>query len=202
LLLRDDDRRPRGAARRLHCSPECRNWRSRARRSFGRLCRNDEYTASVLVTRDVGCRPYRIKDFQIAMRDEPEGLPILLGLRHISNRSRIYRNGNWKMATGDGAAKPPVQSRKSGICRPRTRAHQHRQGRSPRSGNRQRAGGNVGSSRTAGNRIGDTALAGWGGRIRTLGSREAASRLNSITPNKEPAFFNAIGAAALARANA
>jgi hypothetical protein len=80
---------------------QCRNWRSRARRSLGCLCRNDEYTASVLVTRDVGCRPYRIEDFQIAMRHEPEGLPILLGLRHISNRSRVYRNGNWKMATGD-----------------------------------------------------------------------------------------------------
>jgi hypothetical protein len=36
--------------------------------------------------------------------------------------------------------------------------------------------GNVGSSRTAGNRIVEIALAGWGGRIRTLGSREAASR--------------------------
>jgi hypothetical protein len=43
---------------------QCRNWRSRARRSLGRLCRNDEYTASVLVTRDVGCRPYRIEDFR------------------------------------------------------------------------------------------------------------------------------------------
>jgi hypothetical protein len=32
------------------------------------------------------------------------------------------------------------------------------------------------SSRTAGNRIVETARAGWGGRIRTLGSREAASR--------------------------
>ena len=80
---------------------QCRNWRSRARRSLGCLCRNDEYTASVLVARDVGCRPYTIEDFQIAMRHEPEGLPILLGLRHISNRSRVYRNGNWKMATGD-----------------------------------------------------------------------------------------------------
>jgi hypothetical protein len=36
--------------------------------------------------------------------------------------------------------------------------------------------GNVGSSRTAGNQIGKTVLAGWGGRIRTLGSREAAFR--------------------------
>ena len=69
---------------------QCRNWRSRARRSLGRLCRNDEYIASVLVTRDVGCRPYRIEDFQIAMRHEPEGLPILLGLRHISQCDKLH----------------------------------------------------------------------------------------------------------------
>jgi hypothetical protein len=36
--------------------------------------------------------------------------------------------------------------------------------------------GNVGGSPKPGNRIVETALRGWGGRIRTLGSREAASR--------------------------
>jgi hypothetical protein len=46
---------------------------------------------------------------------------------------------------------------------------------SQRLGHARITGGNVGSSRTARNRIGETALAGWGGRIRTLESREAAS---------------------------
>ena len=129
---------------------QCRNWRSRARRSLGCLCRNDEYTASVLVTRDVGCRPYRIEDFRSpcgtnrrACRSFSVSVTYPTGLGYTGTEI-----GKWRPETG--AAKPPVQSRKSEICRPRTRAHQHRQGRSPRSGNRQRARGNIGSSRTAG----------------------------------------------------
>jgi hypothetical protein len=60
--------------------------------------------------------------------------------------------GKWRAETA--AAKPPVQRRNSRICQPETRA-------------RQPTRGNVGGSHTRGNRIVETALAGWGGRIRT-----------------------------------
>jgi hypothetical protein len=87
--------------------------------------------------------------------------PVSLNVEPFSGiPKRKLENGEQRLAP----PKPPVQSRKSGIC------HQ-------RLVHTSITRGNVGSWRTAGNRIGETALAGRGGRIRTLGSREAASRV-------------------------
>src|SRR5580693_213652 len=77
--------------------------------------------------------------------------PVSLNVEPFSGiPKRKLENGEQRLAP----PKPPVQSRKSGIC------HQ-------RLVHTSITRGNVGSSRTAGNRIGETALAGWGGRIRT-----------------------------------
>jgi hypothetical protein len=70
------------------------------------------------------------------------------GLRHISNRSRACRNGNWKMASRDWLDKATSPHLKFQNLPARTR-------------------GNVGGSHTRGKSIVETALAGWGGRIRT-----------------------------------
>ena len=81
------------------------------------------------------------------------------GLRHISNRSRVCRNGNWKMASGDWRRKA------TGFRAESPEFAGQRLGRASITRR------NVGSTCTAGNRIGETALAGWlagwGGRIRT-----------------------------------
>jgi hypothetical protein len=73
----------------------------------------------------------------------------------VSNRSRACRNGNWKMASGDWRRKATgFRAESPGICQPETRARPHNCG-------------NVGSSRTARNRMVETELAGWAWRIRT-----------------------------------
>ena len=92
------------------------------------------------------------------------GCPRQTGLRHISNRSRARRNGNWKMASRDWLDKATSRHLK----------FQNVPARRLRRASLTR--GNDRGSHTHGNRIVKTALAGWGGRIRTLGSREAASR--------------------------
>jgi hypothetical protein len=71
------------------------------------------------------------------------------GLRHISNRSRTCRNGNWKMASGDWRRKA------TGFRAESPEFAGQRLGRASITRR------NVGSTCTAGNRIGETALAGW-----------------------------------------
>src|SRR6266478_839798 len=82
------------------------------------------------------------------------GAQIKSDLLHIGTGLRRVETeiGKWRAETD--ARKPPTRDQKPQNCRPETRAHQP---------NRR----NVGGSPTPGTHDAETALAGWGARIRT-----------------------------------